>query len=102
MTYPSNLERVYQVRYSTFNNGNVDFIEDENGKWEFETLQEAKAIYLKTIKSKEHEWVAITQTLKISEDEFNELYPNNYYPDYKILDEYVYELPDETDEEDEE
>lgn len=104
MTYPSNLERVYQVRYSTYNNGNVDFIEDENGKWEFETLQEAKAIYLKTIKSKEHEWVAITKTLKISEDDFNELYPDDYYPDYLILDETLCgcdtdnETDDETDE----
>jgi hypothetical protein len=101
MTYPSNLEKVYQVRYSTFNNGNVDFIEDENEKWEFDTLDEAIEIYLNTIEKKEHEWVAITKTLKISEDEFNELYPNHHYPDYIILDDYEYELPDETDEEDE-
>jgi len=101
MTYPSNLKKVYQVRYSTYRYGNIDFIEDENGKWEFDTLDKAIKIYKKTIEKKEHEWVAITKTLKMSEDDFNELYPNHHYPDYKILDDYVYELPDETDEEDE-
>lgn len=100
MTYPSNLEKVYQVRYSTYRYGNIDFIEDRNGKWEFDTLEEATEIYLNTIEKKEHEWVAITKTLKISEDEFKELYPNYHYPDYKILDETIYE--GETDEEDKE
>ena len=109
MTYPSNLKDyaakllygviVYQVRYSTFNNGNVDFIEDENEKWEFDTLDEAITIYKKTIEKKEHNWVAITKTLKISEDDFKELFPHHSYPDYIILDDYEYELPDETEDE---
>lgn len=85
MTYPHNLETVYQIRYSTYNNWNVDFIEDARGKWEFETLQEAVAIYKKTVKSKEHEWVAITKSLKMSQDDFNELYPEDIYPDYQII-----------------
>jgi len=91
MTYPSNLETVYQVRYSTFNNGNVDFIEDANKKWEFESLDEATAIYKKTVESKDHEWVALTKTLKMSEDDFNELYPEEYYPDYEVVDEHQWD-----------
>lgn len=96
MTYPTNLEKVYHVRYSTYDNWNIDFIEDENGKWEFETLKEANALYNKTVESKEHDWVALTRTLKLSEDEFNELYPDDIYPDLLTIDEYSW---DETDEE---
>jgi len=82
MTYPLlDLEKVYHVRYSTYNNWNVDFIEDETGKWEFANRQEAIALYEKTVESKEHEWVALTKTLKMDEDEFKELYPDDYYPD---------------------
>lgn len=99
MTYPSNLEKVYQVRYLTIY-GDIDFMEDMNGKWEFDTLEEAITIYKKTIEKKKHEWVAITKTLKISEDEFKELYPNHQYPDYTIFDETIYE--GETDDEDNE
>jgi len=103
MTYPTNLEKVYHVRYSTYDNGNIDFIEDDNGKWEFETLKEANALYNKTVESKEHDWVAITRTLKLSEDEFNELYPDDIYPDLLTIDEYSWDDTDEEsdDEEDE-
>ena len=51
MTYPSNLEKVYQVRYLTIY-GDIDFMEDMNGKWEFDTLEEAITIYKKTIEKK--------------------------------------------------
>ena len=90
MTYPANLETVYQIRYSTFNNGNVDFIEDQNGKWEFESLDEATAIYKKTVESKEHDWVALTQTLK------------DDYSDYEIVEDYSWDEDGETDEEESE
>lgn len=98
MSFIDELEKVYHVRYSTYNNGNVDFIADDTGKWEFDNVRESFIVYRKTVEKKEHEWVALTRTLKISEDEFKELYPDEIYPDLLTIEECLCDV-DETDNE---
>jgi hypothetical protein len=87
MTYPSDLEKIYYVKYSTYNDSEEEYMEDGNGKWEFDTLEEANHIYLKTVENKEHEWVALIQSLKIDEIEFDAIYPEAIYPDYIVMNE---------------
>ena len=69
------VEKVYQVRvyYDDLNPASCFFEEDENGKWEFDSKEEALAVFLAFQKEEEDERVVLTETPKASEEECEEL-----------------------------
>jgi hypothetical protein len=65
------MDKVYQVRvyYNEQNSSSCFFQEDENGKWEFDTFEEAFDVFSKYIKDEDDEMIILTETPKASCEE---------------------------------
>lgn len=56
--------KTYQVRvyYDDLNRASCDFVEDKNGKWEFNTVEKAFKVFLSFEKEKDDVIVILTET----------------------------------------
>ena len=73
-----------------------DFCQDEDGVWNFDTYEEAEALFEEVIKKDgDHSWCGwdyykITETPLLLEDEWERIYPEIHFPTPIILKEWEY------------
>jgi len=71
------IEYIYQVRYLEEENGDISFLTDCSGNWEFNDLNDAIQVY--TESCGKYYYLFLTQTPLINEEDFESLYPGEKY-----------------------